>query len=256
MTNTQPESSSDTGPTSGGGGMCEGFWPTPSVHGLHNRKGASKTSGDGLSTAVKSGGPTIALTSFAVGSPASLSLVPENDGAQMMSVGSGPKCVKFARYSDRDGCWLKTSEGSYQQVMFEETSSERWCETWPRSGIVSDGIAYRLPPLVPPISGTGCSLWLTPKSQYSGRTPEAHQAAKDRAKAKHAAGKYAKGCGVPTMDDLQTQVNQVADPKMWPTPTSNRRDGLQSHGVNVISGQLNPTWVEWLQGFPLGWTEV
>jgi hypothetical protein len=22
------------------------------------------------------------------------------------------------------------------------------------------------------------------------------------------------------------------------------------------SGSLNPTWVEWLQGYPLGWTEV
>jgi site-specific DNA-cytosine methylase len=30
-----------------------GLWPTPNVAGLHNRKGASATSGDGLSTAVK-----------------------------------------------------------------------------------------------------------------------------------------------------------------------------------------------------------
>jgi hypothetical protein len=29
---------------------------------------------------------------------------------------------------------------------------------------------------------------------------------------------------------------------------------LQSHGVNVVPGSLNPTWVEWLMGFPLGWT--
>ena len=31
-----------------------GLWPTPTVTGNHNRKGASKTSGDGLATAVKS----------------------------------------------------------------------------------------------------------------------------------------------------------------------------------------------------------
>ena len=41
-----------------------------------------------------------------------------------------------------------------------------------------------------------------------------------------------------------------------PTPTANRRSGLQSHGCNVVSGQLNPTWVEWLMGFPLGWTDL
>ena len=43
---------------------------------------------------------------------------------------------------------------------------------------------------------------------------------------------------------------------MVPTPTANRRDGLQSHGVNVVSGSLNPTWVEWLMGFPLMWTAL
>jgi hypothetical protein len=40
-----------------------------------------------------------------------------------------------------------------------------------------------------------------------------------------------------------------------PTPTSSRRTGLQSHGVNVVTGSLNPTWVEWLMGFPFEWTD-
>ena len=43
---------------------------------------------------------------------------------------------------------------------------------------------------------------------------------------------------------------------VWPTPTANRRGGLQSHGVNAVSGSLNPMWVEWLMGFPLGWTDL
>lgn len=42
----------------------------------------------------------------------------------------------------------------------------------------------------------------------------------------------------------------------FPTPTANRRDGLQSHGRNVVSGSLNPLWVEWLMGFPAGWTAL
>ncbi len=62
-------------------------------------------------------------------------------------------------------------------------------------------------------------------------------------------GNYNRRGSSPTSGDgLQTAVNN------YPTPTASRRTGLQSHGVNVISGTLNPTWVEWLMGFPLGWT--
>jgi hypothetical protein len=33
-------------------------------------------------------------------------------------------------------------------------------------------------------------------------------------------------------------------------------NGLLGRAVtpSKASGSLNPTWVEWLQGFPLGWT--
>jgi hypothetical protein len=68
-------------------------------------------------------------------------------------------------------------------------------------------------------------------------------------------------------DDLPTRV------KRYPTPTARlgtprgpqakrytdpRRsndldDAVAHHGD---SGQLNPTWVEWLMGFPLGWTDL
>ena len=53
----------------------------------------------------------------------------------------------------------------------------------------------------------------------------------------------------------------------WPTP--NARDGTGAPGANYEaaslprdvkdlegSGSLNPTWVEWLMGFPAGWTDL
>lgn len=58
--------------------------------------------------------------------------------------------------------------------------------------------------------------WQTAKATYSERSLEAHEAAKERAKEKHAAGLYGKGCGVPTMDDLQTQAKALA--RDWMTP--------------------------------------
>lgn len=60
-----------------------------------------------------------------------------------------------------------------------------------------------------------------------------------------------------TMTSLKTAepVLRGTDGRQMPTPTATRRSGLQTRGRNVISGSLNPTWIEWLQGFPRGWTD-
>jgi hypothetical protein len=49
---------------------------------------------------------------------------------------------------------------------------------------------------------------------------------------------------------------------LYPTPVSSdtgSRKHTYSQGGMALSdsagGQLNPTWVEWLMGFPLGWTD-
>jgi DNA (cytosine-5)-methyltransferase 1 len=71
--------------------------------------------------------------------------------------------------------------------------------------------------------------------------------------------------------NLETIVGQ----RLWPTPqASDNRDrgnmsnpsiqrriakGKQimlSQSVHPTSGQLNPPWVEWLMGWPIGWTDL
>ena len=45
----------------------------------------------------------------------------------------------------------------------------------------------------------------------------------------------------------------------WPTPRASRTGGADSHGEMPEAfrgGLLNPRWVEWLQGIPIGWTET
>jgi hypothetical protein len=49
--------------------------------------------------------------------------------------------------------------------------------------------------------------------------------------------------------------------KMWPTPRAfmhkdSKIDRGKSNLGEVVVGQLNPTWVEWLMGWPLGWTSL
>ena len=89
--------------------------------------------------------------------------------------------------------------------------------------------------------------------------------------------------GSPLIAAPTTKANQLAPSMMkhpvcramWPTPSANNQKGGIT-GLNggsgaraslrklvgremqlqMSGGQLNPTWVEWLMGFPLGWTDL
>ena len=60
-------------------------------------------------------------------------------------------------------------------------------------------------------------------------------------------------------------VNLPKAVRIFPTPLardwkggSKKRDRLPDAvgAINKVTGHLNPTWVEWLMGLPLGWTEL
>jgi hypothetical protein len=78
----------------------------------------------------------------------------------------------------------------------------------------------------------------------------------------------------PTVSDAANRtfsVNSRGEPKLsgqvklYPTPTSHnaKETGAKSQ-INrktvqlgdLVGGSLNPTWVEWLMGWPLGWTDL
>jgi hypothetical protein len=128
---------------------------------------------------------------------------------------------------------------------------QTYLETWPRAGMTRNGTAYQRPQLAPRtcVTGSGSSLiemgmWPTPKSSVSG--PD------------YARMNRPESGG----DDLATAVART----MLPTPTVSCATGGQtSRGgkrkdekllAGIAGGQLNPTWVEWLMGFPLGWTDL
>lgn len=50
---------------------------------------------------------------------------------------------------------------------------------------------------------------------------------------------------------------------LWPTPRAQSANGSGPSRIGhkadlqtVVGGPLNPEWVEWLMGFPIGWTEL
>lgn len=147
---------------------------------------------------------------------------------------------------------------------------------WPRSGMMRNGIAYRLPPLVRRISGTECSssdIFPTPyglsanQGQGDGEFGKAIRRSV-KLPAPDANCLKAGNRGGGTGGGLQLS-NTTA--MRFPTPRAEDSQCAGGHRgkddtlygaickpadkATDTPGQLNPTWVEWLMGFPLGWTD-
>ena len=69
-------------------------------------------------------------------------------------------------------------------------------------------------------------------------------------------------------DHSKPRLTLTGVAKMWPTPRGTKTEGYSSEKFRPtlaqtvtgqkkpLGGQLNPMWVEWLMGFPLGWTDL
>jgi len=57
----------------------------------------------------------------------------------------------------------------------------------------------------------------------------------------------------------QAEMGNPRNHKVWRRPDGqpqNLENAVAARDPDAIGGLLNPTWVEWLQGFPPGWTEI
>ena len=146
---------------------------------------------------------------------------------------------------------------------------EDWTEfsgTWPRSGLMRNGTAYRLPPLAPLTDAIASGSWPTPtvkgnynKAGLSSKSGDGLSTAVQRwptPTASDARKGYASPPGQANDRGRETLSGAV---HAFKTPTaapwSHGGSGGELHKqVAPGGGPLNPTWVEWLMGFPLGWT--
>jgi hypothetical protein len=215
--------------------------------------------------------------------PANPSLSPVLDEDTTIPDIYGPGSPTPFAYYDPDGHCLRTSQGTLDLDLTPSSV------TLPPSGSMSNGRLYRRRPLVPRTSVTGSSLlhtptakanqdspsmrdrdkgswfrpmWPTPVAHDDNKSPEAHMAMKRRMK----------GGPRQTITSLQVMVKAV-ERQMWPTPRARlgAQRGAQAKrysdparsndlddavAASGTPGQLNPTWVEWLMGFPLGFTDL
>ena len=144
----------------------------------------------------------------------------------------------LAKYDPAASSW-KTAQCS---LLGDSTES---LAILPRSGMTRSGLLWERPMLERRTSETGSGSWPTP--QASDNRP--------RATANSTARRI----------KLGKQVSLEAAVKFWPTPTAhNAKEGgfPSEHNRNTptlsaqAGGSLNPMWVEWLMGWPLGWTDL
>jgi hypothetical protein len=110
---------------------------------------------------------------------------------------------------------------------------EPYSETWPQWGLMRDGECWEQRMLEQTIRGTESGLSPTPTTQGLNGGSNSRKSA------------MRKGT--------------------WPTPTAHNAKETNAPSESErntptlaaqAGGQLNPTWVEWLMGWPLGWTDL
>lgn len=207
-------------------------------------------------------------TSSAADSPAPTSAPPEKAQESTESnPDSGERWrASFARF-DRDTCSWRTAQCSLLADLGESSV------IWPRSGMTVGGRAYPLPTAGRRTSGTESGFWQTPvaddcvdrDADKGGRGELLHYV------------KTGSPLGIPTprANDAEKRGNiDATNPRnglsgfvrQIPTPSATdwkgsskpgqRRGQLTDPAMGVITagGLLNPEWVEWLQGWPIGAT--
>ena len=219
------------------------------------------------------------LTLFPADSPVSLFLSPGSAEARRTTVTSGLKCCALSRSSGPLGSLARTL------LVSSAWRSTRCLLTWKASATPARRLLYRLVPSMPRTGGTGVRLWPTVCAT------EARQGLQIRRPGKKGVQQSlstavrlwptpsASDCGRTAINPHVTQNGTIrhigkngaqsyarldAVAALFPTPKANAGTGASKSPnrkgapdlQTVCGGTLNPTWVEWLMGFPIGWTDL
>lgn len=226
-------------------------------------------------------------TLSAAGSLASRFPLPGSDQARTMTVTSGRKWSAALTLSGRLGSLARTCLGS------SHWHSTKCVLTWKISVTPSGRSVFRLVPSMPRTNGNGSGLWPTASA---GKITESGELVNADGKPWDGNGKpHSKTSGKPVQTALTDAVkmwptpnardhkdtgenvdwekvakkSKLAGAVMWPTPSVcgnyNRKGSSKTSGDGLATkvgkdsqenGSLNPNWVEWLMGYPVGWTDL
>lgn len=189
------------------------------------------------------------MTLFQEGFPVSRSALPGSEEAKKMTVISGRKCSALCRNCGPLGLLVKTL------LVSSIWHSTRCYLTWKASATPARRLLFRLAPSMPHTGVTDVPL-LPTITRFDATCGDLK--GKEYTGTKHS-------------------MKLIQAVKMWPTPKASDANGSgpvgsksAEHDIkkgnlkgsvmyylnDQTGGQLNPTWVEWLMGFPIGWTDL
>ena len=146
-----------------------------------------------------------------------------------------------------DGSLLKMSQGSAQASL--DGSLENSCMTFPRWGILSDGVVGALQMSEPAIEESECSL-LPTLAARDYKDVGINTDYRKLAKKSKLAGVIAM---LPTVTTPRPHDNEETAGKY--IPSQNQKDLTYALGKN-LGLRLQPAFAEWMMGFPGGWTAL
>jgi len=145
-----------------------------------------------------------------------------------MTVTSGRKCLELLHRQNQLGLFVK---------MFMVTSRWDWTTcllTWKAETTPRNRLLFRLWPQVETIDGTEFMLWPTPQAMDAMKARPAPAMAKQMVNG-----------GRKNRTKLGTMKDAAVYGLKWTGEA--KRQG---------QGELNPRHLEWMMGYPIGWTEI
>jgi hypothetical protein len=254
--------------------------------------GASRGRGDSRTCERSGQAPSTRSRSSAAAFPARTSRMQERAPGSMgpARVFGASLPASFASYDPATSSW-RTSRPSSPGKGSAGTGprSEEFSETWPRSGMTRSGRSYPLESSGHHTYASGSGSSPIPPA-VSFPTPSAREP--DTWRYVEVVDKDGRPPGHPNQRFFDKRSGRVVQKTLehialtWPTPHGMPKRGQRRRNGNELgravlgaerdrstqghlseggaaekpdrraTGQLNPTWVEWLMGFPTGWTAL
>ena len=189
-------------------------------------------------------------------SPVNHSVLPGSEEARKTTVTSGQNLLESYERQGPLGSLVRMLVGS------STWHSTRCYLIWKLKITKSKRSLFQLVPKTPSIAGTESGSL---QSGYMIPTPSTTEAP----------NKNANTNGPKTLTEVSK--TRWSPGQLWPTPCATEvRQGYQDRtrgkkgsqeslttkvinsegGPQVVTGKLNPMWVEWLMGYPIGWTDL